>query len=165
MTERRMVFGDPHVCTGCVICVNVCSMHYFRVIGPSWARVRVVRLEDGTDFPLFCRNCADAPCISACPKFAIRRTSRGVVVVDNRLCDGCGKCVNACPYDAVHLQPDTQKAIKCIQCGECVKRCPVGAIWITTEKELSERDIDGRLAQLYHSHAKALYSKGGDTNQ
>ncbi|MHA1742194.1 MAG: 4Fe-4S dicluster domain-containing protein [Candidatus Thorarchaeota archaeon] len=162
MAELRFVFGDPHVCTGCMICVNVCSMYYFKVIGPERARVRVLRIEPGLDFPLFCRNCEDAPCISACPENALTRTSKGVIIVNNRLCTGCGLCVDACPYYAIHINPDNGKAIKCIQCEECVRRCPVGAIWMTTERELAAHDSDGRLARLYEEHAAELYDRRGD---
>ncbi|MFW9913358.1 MAG: 4Fe-4S dicluster domain-containing protein [Candidatus Thorarchaeota archaeon] len=159
MTELKFVFGDPEVCTGCMICVNVCSMRYSKVIGPRWSRVRAVRIEPGLDFPLFCRNCEDAPCIAACPNNAISRTSKGIVIVNNKKCTGSGECVKACPYNAIRLHPDTGKAIKCIQCGECVDRCPVNAIWITTESELNKKDLDGRLSTLYSKHEDELYNK------
>ncbi len=134
-------------------------MYYFKVISPERARVRAVRVEPGLDFPLFCRNCEDAPCMEACPEDAISRTSKGIVVVNNRRCTGCGNCVEACPYDAIHINPDTNKAIKCIQCGQCVKRCPVFAIWMTTEEGLKEKDKDGRLERLYKENWDDLYTK------
>ncbi len=43
-------------------------------------------------------------------------------------CLGCGDCVAACPFDAIHMSPDTQLPVveddKCIACGACVKACP-----------------------------------------
>jgi len=159
MAEPRFVFGDPMTCTGCMICVNVCSMHYFKVISPERSRARVVRVEPGLDFPLFCRNCGDAPCIAACPEDALVRTSKGIIVVNNRRCTGCGACVDACPYYAIRIHPDTGKAIKCIQCGECISRCPTEAIWMTTESELAERDPDGELRGLYERHSSEIYER------
>jgi carbon-monoxide dehydrogenase iron sulfur subunit len=159
VTEFKFVYGDPEICSGCMICVNVCSMYYSKVIGPNWSRVRVVRIEPGLDFPLFCRNCDDAPCISACPEEALSRTPKGVVIVNNRKCAGHGDCVKACPYNAIRINPDTGKAIKCIQCGQCVDRCPADAIWITTKDELSKRDADGRMAKLYDERKEELYEK------
>lgn len=155
--DLKFVYGDPEVCSGCMICVNVCSMHYFKVIGPLWSRARVVRIEPGLDFPLFCRNCEDAPCMAACPEDAISRTSKGIVIINNKKCTGCEECVAACPYNAIHLNPDTGKAIKCIQCGRCVERCPADAIWMTTEKELEKRDADRRMRDLYDQYSSILY--------
>jgi Fe-S-cluster-containing dehydrogenase component len=159
MTELKFVYGDPDICSGCMICVNVCSMYYSKVIGPEWSRARVVRIEPGLDFPLYCRNCEDAPCIKACPEGALSRTSKGVVIVNNRKCKGHEECIKACPYNAIKINPDTGKAIKCIQCGQCVERCPADAIWITTTAELAERDSDGRMAKLYEEHKEELYGK------
>lgn len=159
MSELKFVYGDPEVCTGCMICVNVCSMFYFKVISPARSRVKAIRVEPGLDFPLFCRNCEDAPCIAACPEEALSRTSKGIVIVNNKKCAGHGACVEACPYNAITINPDTGKAIKCIQCGQCVKRCPVDAIWVTTEEGLKKKDMDSRMAVLYESNKADLYPK------
>ncbi|MGY5854814.1 MAG: 4Fe-4S binding protein [Candidatus Thorarchaeota archaeon] len=159
MSELRYVFGDPKVCTGCMICVNVCTMNYFKVISPERSRARVVRIEPALDFPLFCRNCEDAPCIASCPEGALSRTSKGTVIVNNKKCQGHGSCVAACPYLAIKINPDTGKAIKCIQCGKCVERCPTGAIWTTTDDELADKDADGKIRGFYDEHAEYLYGR------
>ena len=43
-------------------------------------------------------------------------------------CLGCGDCVAACPFDAIHMDPQTQLPVvdneKCVACGACVKACP-----------------------------------------
>ncbi len=159
MTELEFVFGDPDICSGCMVCANVCSMYYYKVISPERARVQVFRIEPALDFPLFCRNCEDAPCIAACPEGALSRTSKGIVIVNNKKCNGTGTCVKACPYNAIHIHPDTGKAIKCIQCGQCVDRCPADALFMTTKKELAKRDKDGRINALYEKYSKVLYPK------
>lgn len=159
VSERKFVFCDPEVCTGCMICVNVCSMYYFKVISPARSRARVVRVEPGLDFSLFCRNCEDAACIDACPEEALFRTSKGIVIVNKKKCSGHGACVAACPYNAIIINPDTGKAIKCIQCGQCIKRCPVQAIWMTTDEGLAKKDSDSRLAVYYEENKDELYSK------
>ncbi|MFW9910509.1 MAG: 4Fe-4S dicluster domain-containing protein [Candidatus Thorarchaeota archaeon] len=159
MSERKFVIGDPEVCTGCMICSSTCSMYYFKVISPHRSRVRVQRVEPGLDFPLFCKNCEDAPCIQACPNDALSRTSKGIIIVNNGKCTTQGECVRACPYNAITINPDTGKAIKCIQCGQCVKRCPVNAIWTTTDEGLAAKDSDGRLAAIYETYHDVLYSK------
>lgn len=43
-------------------------------------------------------------------------------------CLGCGDCVTACPFDAIHMNPETLlpevSDDKCVACGACVKACP-----------------------------------------
>ena len=51
-------------------------------------------------------------------------------------CDGCGKCVDICPSDIMHLQyniSNGRKALNiepnyCWECYSCVKECPQHAI-------------------------------------
>jgi ferredoxin len=49
--------------------------------------------------------------------------------VDGELCDQCGKCADACPFDAVMTEGRTMvyDAEKCMGCGVCVTLCPTGA--------------------------------------
>ena len=43
-------------------------------------------------------------------------------------CLGCGDCVNACQFDAIHINPEASlpevDEEKCTACGACVKACP-----------------------------------------
>ena len=43
-------------------------------------------------------------------------------------CLGCGDCVAACPYDAIHMNYETGlpevSEDKCVGCGACAKACP-----------------------------------------
>lgn len=43
-------------------------------------------------------------------------------------CHGLGDCVNVCPFDAIHINPETKlpevDEDKCTACGACVKACP-----------------------------------------
>ena len=57
-------------------------------------------------------------------------------------CLGCGDCVEACQFDAIHINPETGIAEvdeeKCTSCGSCVKACPRGII------ELRKKGPKGR---------------------
>ena len=53
------------------------------------------------------------------------------VTVSTRLCSGCGLCVEACPYGAREIDPETRIANVhydlCHGCGSCAAICPNGA--------------------------------------
>ncbi len=57
-------------------------------------------------------------------------------------CLGCGDCVEACQFDAIHINPETGLAEvdedKCTACGACTKACPRGII------ELRKKGPKGR---------------------
>ncbi|HUT07655.1 MAG TPA: glycyl-radical enzyme activating protein [Candidatus Latescibacteria bacterium] len=50
-------------------------------------------------WPGRCSRCY--ACITACPKGAIAKNASGAVVIDRKACDLCGKCAEACLYDAM----------------------------------------------------------------
>jgi ferredoxin len=50
--------------------------------------------------------------------------------VNRSLCNGCGACVEVCPFDAVSLDGEDKSVLiykKCMGCGACVDKCPQGA--------------------------------------
>lgn len=95
-----------------------------------------------------CRGCVSRYCITVCPRGAISVDEKtGKSVIDESKCIKCGKCKEACPYDAISklARPCARacgvKAIssdalgraqidpnKCVGCGQCMVSCPFGAI-------------------------------------
>ena len=63
------------------------------------------------------------------------RQSKGFTVqVDENLCRGCGRCLQACPYQAITMKRNelgiwtsTVDAALCKGCGNCISVCPTGA--------------------------------------
>lgn len=49
------------------------------------------------------------------------------VAVDLDLCEGCGRCVAACPFRARLLVGGASRAIECYGCGLCAAVCESGA--------------------------------------
>ena len=133
---------DNRRCIGCHACTVACKSEHDVPIGVN--RTWVKYIEKGT-FPdsrrLFsvmrCNHCDDAPCVTICPVTALFRRSDGIVDFDNRRCIGCKACMQACPYDALYIDPDTRTAAKCNYCAHrvdlglepaCVNVCPTRAI-------------------------------------
>lgn len=90
-------------------------------------------------FSMSCNHCESPGCMFACPENAITKKKNGVVIIDQTACNGCGKCIPACPFDSIAMNPLTAKADKCDMCYErqqngkqtiCVSSCPVHAIEI-----------------------------------
>ena len=51
-------------------------------------------------------------------------------------CLGCGDCVTACPFDAIHMDENGLPVVseeKCVACGACVKACPRNIIELRNE--------------------------------
>lgn len=93
-----------------------------------------------------CRGCLSHKCQQACHFGAITFEGQRSHI-NQDLCRECGKCKEACPYNAIaDVQRPCKKACpanaldisenkkavvdddKCIQCGSCVNACPFGAI-------------------------------------
>jgi Fe-S-cluster-containing dehydrogenase component/formate-dependent nitrite reductase membrane component NrfD len=133
---------DHRKCIGCHACTVACKEENRVPLGAFRTWVKYV--ERGT-FPdtqryfsvLRCNHCDDAPCVTICPTVALYRRPDGIVDFDGRRCIGCKSCMQACPYDALYIDPDTNTAAKCNYCAHrvevglepaCVIVCPEQAI-------------------------------------
>jgi len=69
---------------------------------------------------------------------------RGLPVVDPSKCpDGCAKCAEACPTDAISINGDMKIDLgRCLFCSDCTDACPEGAIKYTPEFRLATRNRD-----------------------
>lgn len=70
-----------------------------------------------------CNHCTDAPCVAICPTSALYKRDDGIVDFDTSICIGCKSCMQACPYDALYIDPHDHTAQKC---NYCVHRIEVG---------------------------------------
>ena len=113
-------------------------MQHEGVFGTSTARIHVVKSEeDGLDQPHICLFCDPAPCIDSCPTLALYRDDlSGCILLIEDECIGCSICVEACPFGAISMHPETMMALICDLCGgdpACVQRCATSAITFTDE--------------------------------
>jgi len=74
-----------------------------------------------------------------------------IAIIDSELCDWCGKCTGACPYDAITKTASGGKEIAeinnsiCKGCGMCLPVCPVNAINLTA---YSDKEIESMIDAL-----------------
>lgn len=127
------IIVDETRCSGCRACEIACVARRDGRFGTATARIRVVKIEaHGLDRPVVCRQCADAPCVGACPVGALRRDARdGGIHLAAGDCIACPACEDACPFDALFLERATGLPVVCDLCGgepACVKRCVTGAL-------------------------------------
>ncbi|CAN5757218.1 polysulfide reductase NrfD [soil metagenome] len=135
---------DQTKCIGCHACTTACKSEHEVPVGVTRTYVKAV---DVGEFPQVrrnfqvtrCNQCADAPCVTACPTSAMFSRDDGIVDFDKQACIGCKACIAACPYDAIFINPDDHSAEKCNFCAHridmglepaCVVVCPVEAILV-----------------------------------
>jgi Fe-S-cluster-containing dehydrogenase component/formate-dependent nitrite reductase membrane component NrfD len=133
---------DQRKCIGCHACTVACKEENGVPLGAFRTWVKYV--EKGA-YPntrryfsvLRCNHCDNAPCVTICPTVALYRRPDGIVDFDGERCIGCKSCLQACPYDALYIDPTTNTAAKCHYCAHrvevglepaCVIVCPEQAI-------------------------------------
>ena len=126
-------------------------------------------VRDGVSFICNCCGCC-CEALIASRRFGFMRpvhTTNYLPELDGAACNGCGKCVTACPVDALELvsahnaRRPAAKAAKleedrCLGCGVCIQACP--------EEALHLRARAGRvLTPLNTSHKVVLMAieRGG----
>ncbi|MEW5759356.1 MAG: 4Fe-4S dicluster domain-containing protein, partial [Candidatus Thermoplasmatota archaeon] len=109
----KFLYADPLRCTGCRICELVCSFTKEKVLSHSHSRIKVVR-EYEIDKPISCRNCEKPKCLEVCPKKAIRKDiEKAQNIIIEEKCNGCGKCLEACPFGAIVFLSKKNIVAKC----------------------------------------------------
>jgi Fe-S-cluster-containing dehydrogenase component len=156
---------DQTKCIGCHACTTACKSE--NEVPLSVTRTFVKNVDVGY-FPQArrafqvtrCNQCADAPCVTACPTGAMFVRPDGIVDFDKQACIGCKACMAACPYDAIFINPQDHSAEKCNLCAHrldvglepaCVVVCPTEAILVG---DLT--DPDSEVSRVVHREPVAV---------
>ncbi|MFT4976810.1 MAG: Fe-S-cluster-containing dehydrogenase component [Myxococcota bacterium] len=129
-------------CIGCHACSTACKSENEVPLGVNRTWVKSVEVGLFPDVKRSfqvtrCNHCANPPCVRICPTGAMYQRDDGIVEFESDSCIGCKACMQACPYDAIHIDPNTQTAAKCHFCSHrteiglepaCVVVCPEHAI-------------------------------------
>jgi quinol-cytochrome oxidoreductase complex cytochrome b subunit/coenzyme F420-reducing hydrogenase delta subunit len=101
----------------------------------------------------------------------MRRQAVASVDLDN--CNGCGRCVDDCPFSAVSLEPRSDDAAfsheavvsdnLCTSCGICVGACPTATPFRRTSELVPGIDLpDQRIVELREQTLAATAKLNGD---
>ncbi len=142
MTQNYGFLIDQSKCIGCHACSTACKSENQVPLGVYRTWVKYVETGAYPDvrrrFQVTrCNHCANPPCVRICPVTAMYQRDDGIVEFDPSVCIGCKSCMQACPYDSIYLDPETNTAAKCTFCAHrldvglepaCVVVCPEHAI-------------------------------------
>jgi Fe-S-cluster-containing dehydrogenase component len=127
MAKRYGLVIDLERCIGCNTCIIACKLENSLEKG-SWIRVETIGGSHRDSprgkyprvsmhfLPVLCMQCDKPPCADACPLEAIHKRSDGIVMVDEKKCDGCQACLKACPYGALVYDAKRNVVRKCTLC-------------------------------------------------
>ena len=105
---RYGIVVDLNRCTGCMTCVVACKEENLTRPAVWWDKVLEVEnptLDTITYLWHACMHCDNPPCVGACPVKAISKRQDGIVLIDQKVCTGCGDCIKACPYGVITINP------------------------------------------------------------
>ncbi len=157
----KVLLIDVAECVGCYCCQIACKDEH---VGNDWSPyakpqpdtghfwIRIEEKERGyiphvkvTYTPILCMHCENAPCIPPCPTYAVARRDDGIVLIMPDKCNGCGLCVDACPYGAIYFNTELNIAQKCTLCAHlldngwkttrCSDACQRDAIVVGNEED------------------------------
>ena len=149
MNQKLAMVIDSAKCIDCKGCMASCKQankvspgawrNWIKEAVPAVVNVSTVQAKLGRGHfqPGACMHCDEPSCLAACPTGATyKNAADGSVVIDPKLCIGCGNCISACPYGARFRDPVKRVADKCTYCPErravglapaCVDTCPTKA--------------------------------------
>ena len=136
----------------------------------------------GYEVTSVCRGCLAHRCEEVCPVGAISFGSDQKAHIDKTKCIECGRCANACPYNAINnykrpcessckvhaisMGENKEAKIdydKCIACGACVYQCPFGAItdrsYILDVIDVIQNSANGKNYKVYAMVAPSIASQ------
>ena len=135
-------YFDMTRCVGCRACQIACKDKNRLDVGVILRKAKTYEVGEFPtcktySYSFSCNHCETPACMTACPTGAIYKAEDGTVILDQALCDGCGACVQFCPYGHPQMNEEVGIAWKCDACAylrakgmnpACVDACPSRAL-------------------------------------
>ena len=87
------------------------------------------------------------------------------VLIDQKQCTQCGKCVRNCPVQHFEKHDDgtilTKGILSCIHCFNCVTGCPVKVISLSGDLEKAKEFMGKKIQQPKENPLSTVYPLGG----
>ena len=149
---NKTILVDLAKCTGCDMCVDVCSARKGGFYSEEKSEIKIRRDEAQAVFiPLLCEQCREHPCVDVCGVKAIRYDDTlSIFRVDEKTCTGCQACVEACPYRGIFVSEGV--ALKCDLCEGnplCTRVCYPGALqYVGVTGDVVRADLECKIGKL-----------------
>lgn len=141
-------------CIGCHACSTACKSENDVPLGVQRTWVKSVETgvypNVGRHFQVTrCNHCANPPCVRICPVTAMYQREDGIVEFDPDVCIGCKACLQACPYDAIYIDPESGTAAKCHYCAHRVEMdMEPACVVVCPEHAIIAGDLDNPLSEI-----------------
>ncbi|MDD4877335.1 MAG: 4Fe-4S dicluster domain-containing protein [Dehalococcoidales bacterium] len=147
LSASAHILYDPQTCTGCGLCELMCSLYHEGEQGQALSRAELVGDRLTAEFIFnVCQQCPSPSCYNACllkDKALCIDEVTGVKYINAEECDGCGKCIEACPYNPprINLHPEKNAALMCDLCRGrvegpiCVEYCSFDSLTYAGKEE------------------------------
>ena len=164
---RGLLIVDSSKCVGCHTCEIACAVEHSQsknlysavMENPPPRRRLEVEHYEGTNLPLQCRQCEEAPCARVCPTKALaKENEEEALLLHSHLCIGCKWCLLTCPFGVISLDKQSKAILKCDLCQErasqkqlpaCAESCPTGALDFTSAQNLTAQKRRDFLVEFF----------------
>ena len=151
---RQFIVCDPNLCVGCQLCEWACAVEKRGAIDIKGTRIFNVRIEPSLMMSVSCRLCDSPTCVKSCPRDALSQDQeKGIILIDNDKCDGCGWCVESCEFGVIIQDRLKSRVEVCDLCSErdipaCIEFCPKDALSLATPMMVGQRTRKDTLGEL-----------------